>query len=162
MPTTPTLEASAPKRFFLDGNIYDKLAHDQPTVAMVRDLVGRRVVEVVASPAVVTELQQSPFRGLPTWFSVAVRPEGIAISGVSRSEMARASEGVVFKQHLGESRKGTDAIIAHSAHSMRAVLVSEDHRCRKRLKDITNADDAMTYDEFRAWVTSRLAQVNSA
>jgi predicted nucleic acid-binding protein len=86
-----------------------------------------------------------------------VQPEGIAISGLARSGMARSSTGVMYKQHLGASRKGFDAIIAHSAHSMGATLVSEDRRCRERLKRLASSGSAMTYVEFKTWLDQTIA-----
>ena len=141
-----------PTRFFLDGNVYDLLADDLSTRALATRLAGANRIEFVASPILLGELKSSPFGGLPDWFPVKVLPEGIAISGVARSGMARASAGIVFKQHLGGSRKGADAIIAHSAHSMRAVLVSEDHRCRERLKALAGEAHAMNYEQFKAFL----------
>src|SRR5258708_3094412 len=77
------------RRFLLDGNIYN-LLEPEPTVRnQVRALTENGRVEIVASPVVVTELQRSPFRGVPTWFRVIVQPEGIAISGLARSGMVR-------------------------------------------------------------------------
>lgn len=143
-----------PLRLYLDGNIYNLLEHDLPTRELAARLAVMHRVEFVASPVLLGELSSSPFKGLPTWFPVNVLPEGIAISGNARSGMARASEGLVFRQHLGESRKGADAVIAHSARSMGAVLVSEDHRCRERLKALTGAGHAMNYQEFRVFLES--------
>jgi hypothetical protein len=88
----------------------------------------------------------------PLWFKVIVEPEGIAISGLARSGMARSSGGAMYRQHLGESRQGFDAIIAHSAHSMGATLVSEHRRCRERLQRLADTGSAMTYSEFKAWL----------
>jgi len=68
-----------------------------------------------------------------------VEPEGIAISGLARSRMARSRAGIMYKDHLGTSKKGVDAIIAHSAHSIGATLVSEDRRCRERLKQLASS-----------------------
>jgi hypothetical protein len=151
-------QGSIRRRFFLDANIYDRLETDDNTRGHIRRLVDGNSIEVVASPVVVAELRASPFKGIPEWFRVSVLPEGIAIAGIARSGMARASAGVVFKQHLGESRKGADAIIAHSANSMQAVLVSEDRRCRERLKSLSDPAHAMDYDEFRKFIEEHASE----
>lgn len=141
-----------PRRFVLDGNIYDRLDAEPTVRQQIQALIQMGSVEVVASPVLLAELRRSPFGGIPDWFTVIVNPEGIAISGIARSGMARSSTGEMYKRHLGESRKGLDAIIAHSAHSMCATLVSEDRRCRERLKRLADGGSAFTYEEFKVWV----------
>jgi hypothetical protein len=84
-----------PLRLYLDGNIYNLLDHDLPTRELAARLAVTHRVEFVASPVLMGELSSSPFKGLPNWFPVKVLPEGIAIFGVARSGMARASEGLV-------------------------------------------------------------------
>jgi hypothetical protein len=148
-------------RFLLDGNIYNLLETEPEVRSQIGALTESGRVEIVASPAVVTELQRSPFRGVPSWFEVVVQPEGIAISGLARSGMARSSGGAIYRQHLGESQQGFDAIIAHSAHSMGATLVSEDHRCRERLKKFAGTGGAMTYSEFKAWLHQTIVEQQS-
>lgn len=140
------------RRFFLDGNIYNLLEADPVVCSEIGALVDRGLLEIVASPVLVTELQRSPFSGIPAWFKVVVQPEGIAISGLARSGMARSSSGAMYKQHLGASGEGFDAIVAHSAHSMGATLVSEDRRCRERLRRLASSSSAMTYVEFKTWL----------
>lgn len=62
------------------------------------------------------------------------------------------------KQHVGESNQGFDAIIAHSADSMGATLVSEDRRCRERLKRFAGSGRAMTYSEFKGWLDQTIVE----
>lgn len=147
----------AARQFFLDGNIYNLLEAEPVVCVEIGVLADRGQLEIVASPVLVTELRRSPFGGIPTWFKVVVQPEGIAISGLARSGMARSSTGVMYKQHLGGSGQGFDAIIAHSAHSMGATLVSEDRRCRERLKRLASSANAMTYAEFKTWLRQAIA-----
>jgi hypothetical protein len=146
------------RRFLLDGNIYNLLEIESAVRDQISALTENCRIEIVASPTVVTELQRSPFRGIPTWFTVVVHPEGIAISGLARSGMARPSGGAMYKQHLGESNQGFDAIIAHSAHSIDTTLVSEDRRCRERLKQFAGSGRAMTYSEFKAWLEQTIVE----
>jgi predicted nucleic acid-binding protein len=144
------------RRFLLDGNIYDLLDLEPTVREQIRALIQMSSVEIVASPVLVAELRRSPFGGIPDWFAVSVNPEAIAISGRARSGMARSSTGEMYKQHLGESRKSRDAILAHSAHSMRATLVSRDRRCRERLKLLAGAGSALTYEEFKVWLNGAI------
>lgn len=146
------------RRFLLDGNIYNLLDNELAVRDQICALIERGGVKIVASPVLVTELQRSHFRSVPTWFKVVVEPEGVAISGLARSGMARSSGGAMYRQHLSESKQGFDAIIAHSAHSMGATLVSEDRRCRERLKRLARAGSAMTYSEFKDWLHETIAE----
>jgi predicted nucleic acid-binding protein len=140
-------------RVLLDGNVYNRLDVEPEIRAAVETLIEKGILQVFASPVVVKELQASPFGGIPNWFPVSVQPEGIGIAGLERAGMARSSVGRIFHAHRGESRKGYDAIIAESARTMRAMLVSDDRRCRERLKEIAGEDTAMSYNEFKVWVT---------
>lgn len=138
--------------FLLDGMIYNLLGAEIQVRQQILALTRTNRIEIIASPVVVQELALSPFRGLPDWFPIAVVPEGIAISGLARSGMARSSTGQIYKAHLGQSKKSHDAVLAHSAHSIGATLVSDDHRCRERLKVLAGAASAFTYGEFKVWV----------
>src|SRR5437870_13374817 len=93
------------KRFLLDGNVYNLLEAEPAVCAQIRSLTDFGLIEIVASPVLVTELQRSPFRGIPAWFNVVVQPEGIAISGLARSGMARSSTGAMYRQHRSEERR---------------------------------------------------------
>src|SRR3979490_2954780 len=97
----------AARRCFLDGNIYNLLATEPELPGRNRSVAGSRHGTAAES--------------VPTWFTVVVQPEGIAISGLARSGMARSSGGAMYRQHIGESKQGFDAILAHSAHSMGAT-----------------------------------------
>ena len=142
-----------------DSNVYDRLSTDPDARDMVEKLVAAKAVRIVATPIVVRELRVSPFGGIPGWFPVHVEPEGIAISGIARSGMARAGVGKVYRQHLGESRNGFDAIIAQSAYSFGAILVTEDRRARQRFATISGASRSMSYDQCRVWIGELLEQV---
>ena len=146
----------SPSQFLLDGNVYNLLEVEPLVCTLIGKLTERRVLAVVASPVLVLELKNSPYGGIPNWFPVKVEPEGIAIGGLARAGMARSSKGVMFRNHRGASQKGFDAIIAHSAHAMRAVLVSEDRRCRERLTQLAGAQSAITYQEFKTWLEAAI------
>lgn len=151
-------------KVLLDGNVYDKLSHDQRTKDVLAQLIEVRHVEALATPVVVGEMTESPFGGLPTWFPISLVPEAVAVLGYARLGAARLSSGEVYRQHRGKSKKIPDAIIAHSADAMADILVSEDQRCRKRLAEISNRCRAMSYDEFRDWLEreARLADERAA
>lgn len=145
-----------PNRFLLDGNIYDLLAVEAPVQRDILALIRANRAEIVATPVVIGELRRSHFGGLPNWFPVNVVPEAIAISGLARSGIARSSAGKMYRLHLGQSQKGRDAILAHSAHSIGATLVSEDRRCRERLRRLVGVTSALTYHDFRMWLRVEL------
>jgi hypothetical protein len=139
-------------RVVFDGNVYDKLVDDPTTRHILASLTASGQLEVLATPVVVEELRDSPFRGVPSWFPVTVEPEAVLVLGHARLGMARLSEGRVYTRHRGRSNKVRDAIIAESASALADVFVSEDRRCRKRLGELSSRCRPMTYAEFRAWL----------
>jgi hypothetical protein len=139
-------------KVLLDGNVYDKLSQDEEARERLAQLIKRGQIEVIATPVVVDELTKSPFRGLPPWFPISKQPEAVTVLGYARLGAARLSSGKVYRRHRGESKKIPDAIIAHSADAMADILVSEDQRCRKRLAEISNRCQALSYDQFRSWL----------
>ena len=143
-----------PKTIILDGNIYDALAVDSQTRDAVAGLVRRGLVRVIATPVLVRELSQSPFKGVPDWFPVERESEGVAVLGHWPLGMARLGDGQVYNSHRGGSNKIADAIIADSAASLADVLVSNDQRCRKRLAELNTGCVAFTFEEFREWLQS--------
>lgn len=145
----------------LDCHIYDKLEIDRETCGAVRDLVDRGVIRIIATPMVVAEMQQSPIRGLPHWFPVAVEPESVTVVGYAVVGMTRVGDGKVFTAHRGDSQKTPDAIIADSAGSLANILVSEDRRCRERLKTISTRCKALDYREFSEWIRAEIAATPS-
>ena len=136
----------------LDTNIYDILATDTDRCELLRELILNGAVEVLVSPVVHDQLEASPFKGLPTMFPVRLVSEAVAIVGVAKVGLARIGAGEVFTRHRGESSQYEDAIIADTAHSDADIFVSEDNRCRKRLKEISVDLKCLNYEEFSAWL----------
>src|SRR3989442_15729641 len=62
-------------RVLLDANVYDALGQDADARSMIRKLIDRGVLHVIATPMVLDELRDSPFGGLPDWFSVDLEAE---------------------------------------------------------------------------------------
>lgn len=136
----------------LDANVYDKLQLDAEACSLLGALVDRGQARVIATPMVLDELQRSPFGGLPNWFPVAVEAESVTVLGYAPLGMTRLGEGQVYTEHRGESQKIPDAIIADSADALADILVSEDRRCRERLKRVGTRCSGMDYEEFREWL----------
>ena len=139
-------------KVLLDGNIYDKLELDLESRSVLGALISRSFVRVIATPIVVDELSNSHFGGLPGWFPIEVEAESVTVLGYAHLSMTRLGEGEVYSEHRGASKKIPDAIIADSANSLADILVSEDSRCRERLKRISNHCKAMDYSEFCSWL----------
>ena len=136
----------------LDGNIFDKVAHDIATQTAIRNACESGWIRVIVSPVVMQELQQSPFGGVPVFFPVEVVVESVAVAGLAVAGLATPGEGDIFSAHLGTSRKGGDAVIADTASTYADVFVSEDSRCRNRLAVIQTACKCLTYEEFCEWI----------
>lgn len=135
-----------------DCHIYDKLAVDRATCEAIRSLVDQRTIRVVATPMVLDELRRSPFGGVPDWFPVEIEPESVTVLGFAPLGKTRLGEGDVCTEHRGSSKKIPDAIIADSASSLADILVSEDRRCRDRLKKISTRCKGLDYREFCEWI----------
>jgi hypothetical protein len=142
----------------LDGNVYDKLQADVKTRSALQKLVSRGLVKVIATPIVRDELKRSPFGGFPDWFPVVLEAENVTVLGYATLGMTRLGEGEVYSDHRGESKKIPDAIIADSADGLADILVSEDRRCRERLKQISTRCKGMDYEEFSEWLRTSFAE----
>ncbi len=136
----------------LDGNVYNKLEADGESCARLRALVDRGLARVIATPVVVDELEKSPFRGLPKWFPVSVEAENVTVLNYGRLDMTNLGDGAAYAEHRGESDKIPDAMLADSADALADILVSEDRRCRERLKKISTRCRGLDYNEFREWL----------
>lgn len=139
---------------FLDSNIYDRLAVDPGRCFHLRELIHKDLVEVLVSPVVHDQLRASPFKDLPSLFPVRLISEAVAVVGVAKAGLARPGNGDTYKKHRGTSNQYEDAIIADTAHCDADIFVSEDNRCRKRLKTISSTLECLDYDEFAAWLES--------
>lgn len=141
-----------PKVVFLDGNIYNRLENDSDTREMLAEAVASGLLRIIATPVVVDELAESPFGGVPDWFPVKIEVESVAVLDQWHLGQARLGNGMVFTEHRGNSNKTRDAVIADSANASADLLVSNDRRCRKRLRESSSRCVALDYEEFRAWL----------
>lgn len=144
----------------LDGNVYDKLQADATTRGMLQTLVARGLVKVIATPIVRDELKRSPFAGFPDWFPVVLEAENVTVLGYASLGMTRLGEGELYSDHQGESKKIPDAIIADSADALADIFVSDDRRCRERLKKITTRCRGMDYEEFSKWLRTSFSDMS--
>jgi predicted nucleic acid-binding protein len=149
---TQTEQGKLVTTLLLDANVYDKLQADGESRTTLRSLVDRGLAKVIATPMVLEELQRSPFGGIPNWFNAGVEAENVTVLGYATLDITNLGEGEIYGQHRGQSGKIPDAIIADSADALADVLVSEDRRCRERLKKISTHCTALNYDQFREWL----------
>ncbi len=118
------------------------------------NLVARRAIRIIVTPVLVGELLESPFGGVPDWFPIETEPDSVAALGHWSLGMAQFGSAEVYRAHRGSSDKTADAIIADSAASLADVLVTNDHRCKKRLAALTTNCIALTFAEFTTWVAN--------
>jgi hypothetical protein len=140
------------KKVLLDGNVYNKLHMDEETRTTLQLLVERGLLRVIATPMVFDELKGSPFGGIPDWFPVTIEAENVTVLDYATLGMTNLGNGEVYSKHRGESKKIPDAIIADSANRVADILVSEDRRCRERLKKTSSCCCGMDYEEFCDWL----------
>jgi hypothetical protein len=141
----------------LDANVYDKLQSDSESCVTLRALADRHLVTVIAAPVIIEELRRSPLGGIPDWFPIAIRAESVAVLGYWMLGMAELGEGAVYGEHRGKSRKIPDAIIADSANALADIFVSEDRRCRARLKKISARCTCLDCEGLRDWLRASAA-----
>ena len=140
------------QRLFLDCNIYDALARDGETAALVRTALDGGLVKVIVNSVVKNELAASPFNGVPEIFAVELVSDHVAIPGLACPDLCRPGEGIIFREHIGNSHHGADAVNADTAHCEADVFVSDDRRARTRAQAHSGTLTCLTYDEFRRWI----------
>ena len=136
----------------LDGNVFDRLAVDDATREQVSRACEAGLVRILISPVVQRELEASPFGRVPDFFPFEIVVESVAVAGLAIAGLAIPGEGKVFSKHLGNSKKGADAVIADSASAYADILVSEDARCISRLREIGGSCACLSYAEFQSWL----------
>ena len=137
-----------------DSNIYDKLAQDEATRETVKRRISESEIEVHVPRTVEDELQESPFRGVPDFFAVKLTSDAVFILGYSKLGYARLGDGKVYNSHRGASQKVKDAVIADTANTDCDVFVTEDNRCRDRLKASNPSCLCLSYDAFKEWLAT--------
>jgi hypothetical protein len=98
--------------------------------------------------------------GFPTGSPLCLKAENVTVLGYASLGMTRLGEGNVYGEHRGESKKIPDAIIADPADGLADILVSEDRRCRERLKKIGARCKGMDYEEFSRWLRTSFAEMS--
>lgn len=143
------------KKVLLDSNIYNRLQRDPPTIETLRTACDAGDVQVIVTPKIVAELSDGPFGGVPDWFHTELIAESVMVVDHSFIGWCYLGSGEVYERHRGNSNKVPDAIIADTADSSADILVSEDRRCRERLRQISNRCKVFTYREFSAWLAAQ-------
>lgn len=136
----------------LDSNVYDELRNDERISNLISNLIQSNKIKVVAPQIVLDELKNSPFEGIPDFFPVEAIPDGVAVAGLAKAGAAIVSEGKTYSKHLGNSKQSKDAVIAETAMNSSDVFVSQDNRCRERLKGISKTTQCFDYQQFKKWI----------
>lgn len=140
------------KTLLLDTNIYNALADDSETRAALWKAIERGKLKVIVTPIIRDELADGPLGGIPDWFPIEFEPETVAVVGFWRIGLARLGSGQVFTRHRGQSSQNEDAIIADSAHTLADILVTNDKRAARRLREIISDSRTMNFDDLKRLV----------
>ena len=106
-------------------------------------------LKVVVSTTLKQELLRSPFKDIPGWFPTSTMHDSVFILGHSRIGEAKLGSGEAYKNHLGESKKVPDAVLADFAHTEGAIFISEDKRARKRFAEFAGLESSLDFATFR-------------
>lgn len=131
----------------LDTNIYDVLRDNPKCRKLIRTLIAAGLLKVIVARTVIEELFQSPFGGIPDFFTTSYEPNTVSIAGIMKAG-DRLGNGDVYRTHLGNSKKVKDALIADAATVYADYLVSEDDRLRKRMQNIGCQCKPLSFNEF--------------
>ena len=131
----------------LDTNIYDLLANDPITCALVKAMVETERLTVIVTRTIAEELWNSPFQGIPSFFKTEYEGNTVSRCGIMCAG-DRLGSGVAFDVHLGNSIKQNDALIVDAASLYAEWIVSEDQRLRKRFSHLNTCCIPMSYNEF--------------
>lgn len=138
------------KKIIFDTNCFDQIAKTPNIVAVIRTCIEKKKIQVIVTRTIIDELNDSPFKGVPDWFPVLKLPESVFLLDYSLMDEDRPGEGKVYERHKGRSNQFKDALIADLADSDCDLLVTEDERCRRRLNEISQSCEAITFLEFQA------------
>lgn len=142
-------------KVIFDTNIYDKLICDRETCSAISELITGGILSVEVPLTVEDELLESSHKGVPNLFPVERTSDAVFIVGYSKLGSARLGGGEIYTAHRGQSQKVKDAVIADTANSDCNVFVSEDNRCRNRLRELTDKCSCFSYDEFKQWLADK-------
>jgi rRNA-processing protein FCF1 len=141
------------KTAIFDTNVYDLLAKDQSTAAIIRSAVESGRLKVIVPRVVAEELQASPFYGVPPLFPIEHLGNTVAHCGLFACG-DRLGQGHVFNAHRGTSNKINDALVADVGDWNSDIVVSQDKRLRKRLNTQSIRCVAISYLEFKEFLTA--------
>ena len=141
-------------KIIFDSNIYDKLNNRPDLQEKIRHLTNENKLTILVPSTINRELENSPFKGVPNWFRTEKIGDSVFTLDYSQLDEDRLGKGDIYKNHKGRSSKFRDAIITETAETDADIFVSEDKRCQKRLKDISDLCQSMTFDEFQNWITN--------
>ncbi len=132
----------------LDSNIYDLIDVSKDTKKTIRLLIDTGVICIHAPEHVIHELENSPFNGLPDWFVIEEVRDSVFVAGITPYGNGTLGGGRVFDEHLGDSKKYDDAIIADTAHSSSDILVTNDGRFNHRFAKASKSCKVLNFSEF--------------
>ena len=139
-------------KIIFDSNIYNKLDNRPDIRRKIKSLITNNKLSVVVPTTISRELEKSPFKGVPDWFNTECIGDSAFILDYSRLDVDRLGGGDTYNSHRGNSKKIQDALIADTAETDADIFVSEDNRCRERLKNISNSCKSLTFSDFETWL----------
>lgn len=139
-------------KIVIDTNIYDLLANDNDTTALLKSLTDSSNWQILAPATLVDELKVSPFQGVPTWLTVQKEADEVFVLGHSKLGSAKLGHGGIYSEHRGSKKNVSDSVIVDFAVKRADIFVSEDKRSRNGLKKLNTNTLALTYEEFQKLV----------
>jgi hypothetical protein len=143
-------------KVIFDTNIYDKLIGDEQTCEAISKLIKHDLLRVEVPRTIEDELIESPHKCVPKLFPVERTSDSVFIVGHSKIGFARVGNGTIYGDHRGQSQKFKDAVIADTVASDCNIFVSEDNRCRNRLRKSTDKCLCFSYAEFKEWLSEKI------
>ena len=144
-----------PSRVLLDTNVYDRLAVDLSSRDRLCSSITCGRVTIIVSARIVSELAAGPLASVPDWLPVEHVVDSVFALGFGQLGGVRLGQGDVFRAHIGQSKQFSDAIIADTVSAEADVFVSDDKRCRTRVKRAIPLLHTMSFDEFSVWICSQ-------
>jgi hypothetical protein len=139
----------------LDCNAYDLLHDDPELIDAIRAAISAGELVVIASNSLWWELWESPHRELV--LSLPTKYVGESVATCNSPCNSRLGSGLLYRAHLGTSKKHEDALIADAADYDADYLVSEDRRLRKRMNEYAARCKAVSFSEWKTIFTAMRA-----
>ena len=135
------------KTILLDSNVFDKLADDPDSRALLCRLCEEGHARLLISRTVRDELSLSPHKDLLALLPIEVVGNAAPIAGVMCAG-DYLGDAEHFFQHKGASNKVSDAQVATAAQFHADWLVSDDNRLRHRQRRLSTLVETLSYGEF--------------